>query len=84
MQWQWRNIVGAVLLGVFNFGNILFYVQAHRHLARDPALVFSAMNIGVIVLATLVGVAWLGERLGHVNRIGLALAVAAVLVLATA
>ena len=31
-----------------------------------------------------VGVAWLGERLGHVNRIGLALAVAAVLVLATA
>ena len=84
MQWQWRNIVGAVLLGAFNFGNILFYVQAHRQLSRDPALVFSAMNIGVIVLATLVGVAWLGERLGRVNRIGLALAVAAVLVLATA
>ena len=84
MQWQWRNLVGALLLGGFNFGNIVFYVQAHRHLARDPALVFSAMNIGVIVLATLVGVAWLGERLGKLNRVGLALAVAAVLVLATA
>ena len=83
-RWQWRNAGGALLLGVFNFGNILFYVQAHRHLAHDPALVFSAMNIGVIVLATLVGVWWLGERLGRLNRLGLALAVAAVLVLATA
>jgi drug/metabolite transporter (DMT)-like permease len=83
-RWRWRNVGGAVLLGVFNFGNILFYVQAHRHLAHDPALVFSAMNIGVIVLATLVGVWWLGERLGRLNRLGLALAVAAVLVLATA
>jgi drug/metabolite transporter (DMT)-like permease len=84
MRWRWRNIGGAVLLGVFNFGNILFYVQAHRHLAQDPALVFTAMNIGVIVLATLVGVWWLGERLGRLNRLGLALAVAAVLMLATA
>jgi drug/metabolite transporter (DMT)-like permease len=83
-QWHWRNAAGALLLGVFNFGNILFYVQAHRHLAQDPALVFSAMNIGVIVLAALVGVLWLGERLGRLNRAGLALAVAAVLVLATA
>jgi drug/metabolite transporter (DMT)-like permease len=84
VQWRWRNVGGAVLLGVFNFGNILFYVQAHRHLAHDPALVFSAMNIGVIALATLVGVWWLDERLGRLNRLGLALAVAAVLVLATA
>lgn len=83
-RWNWRNAGGAVLLGVFNFGNILFYVQAHRHLASDPALVFSAMNIGVIVLAALVGVCWLGERLGRLNRVGIALAIAAVLVLATA
>ena len=84
MRWYWRNVGGAVLLGAFNFGNILFYVQAHRHLAQDPALVFSAMNIGVIVLATLVGAGWLGERLRPLNRAGLALAVVAVLVLATA
>jgi drug/metabolite transporter (DMT)-like permease len=82
--WHWRTAAGAVLLGVFNFGNILFYVQAHRHLASDPALVFSAMNIGVIVLAALVGMWWFGERPGKLNRVGLALAVVAVLVLATA
>lgn len=83
-HWGWRNAGGALLLGVFNFGNILFYVQAHRHLASDPALVFSAMNIGVIVVAALVGVWAFRERLGRLNRIGLALAVVAVLVLASA
>lgn len=31
----------ALLLGVFNFGNILFYVQAQRHLAHGPALVLA-------------------------------------------
>ena len=83
-RWHWRNVAGAVLLGAFNFGNIVFYVQAHRHLAQDPALVFSAMNIGVIVLAALIGVWAFRERLGWHNRAGLALAVVAVLVLATA
>lgn len=83
-RWRWRHLGGAVLLGVLNFGNILFYIQAHRHLAHDPALVFSTMNIGVIVLATLVGVWWFRERLDWLNRFGLVLAVAAVLVLATA
>ncbi|HET7299738.1 MAG TPA: EamA/RhaT family transporter [Oleiagrimonas sp.] len=83
-RWRWRHAGGAVLLGAFNFANILFYIQAHRHLARDPALVFSTMNIGVIVLATLVGVWWFSERIGWLNRIGLVLAVVAVGVLATA
>ncbi len=83
-HWQWRHAGGAVLLGGLNFGNIVFYIQAHKHLSQDPALVFSAMNIGVIVLAALIGLWWFNERLGRLNRAGLVLAVAAVLVLATA
>ncbi|HEX7326553.1 MAG TPA: EamA/RhaT family transporter [Rhodanobacteraceae bacterium] len=83
-RFAWRNAGGAVALGLFNFGDILCYVQAQRQLPQQPALVFSLEDIGVIVLATLVGVGWFGERLGRLNRVGLALAVAAVLVLAAA
>lgn len=83
-HWRWRNAGGALALGAFNFGNILFYVEAHRHLAGDPALVFSAMNIGVIVLAALIGVWAFRERLSWLNRAGLLLAIIAVGVLATA
>jgi drug/metabolite transporter (DMT)-like permease len=80
----WRHLGAGVLLGVFNFGNILFYVRGHQALPDHPALVFSAMNIGVIVLATLVGVWLFRERLTAWNRVGLVLAAVAVLVLATA
>lgn len=83
-QWHWRHAGGALLIGGFNFGNIVFYIMAHRALAEDPALVFSAMNIGVIVLATLVGVGMFRERLSHLNSVGLLLAVAAIAVLASA
>lgn len=83
-QWRWRHAGGALLIGGFNFGNIVFYIMAHRALAEDPALVFSAMNIGVIVLATLVGVGLFRERLSRLNSLGLLLAVAAIAVLASA
>lgn len=83
-RWQWRDVPAALALGTFNFGNIVFYVEAHRHLAHDPALVFSTMNIGVIVLAAVVGLWMFGERLSRLNRGGLVLAVIAVLMLAGA
>lgn len=83
-SWRWRHLVGAVLLGVFNFGDIAAYVEAQRRLPHNPALVFSLEDIGVIVLAALVGVFWFGEYLERRNRVGIALAIAAVAVLATA
>jgi drug/metabolite transporter (DMT)-like permease len=80
----WRHLGGGVLLGLFNFGNILFYVEGHRALPRHPALVFSAMNIGVIALAAVVGVWLFRERLNAWNRAGLVLAAVAVLMIASA
>lgn len=80
----WRHLGGGVLLGLFNFGNILFYVEGHRALPRHPALVFSAMNIGVIALAAVVGVWLFRERLNAWNRVGLGLAAVAVLAIAAA
>ena len=81
-QWRPRHLLAGLLLGTLNFGNIVFYIQAHRMLPGSPALVFSAMNIGVIVLATAVGVLAFRERLGKINVAGLMLAVVAVVLLA--
>lgn len=80
--WRWRHAGTAIVLGTFNFGDILFYVQAQRHLPGNPALVFSVEDIGVIALATLVGAWGFRERLEHWNRAGVALAIVAVAVLA--
>lgn len=71
-----------MLLGVLNFGNILFYVRAHQTLPHSPATVFASMNIGVVALGALVGKLTFGERLGRRGWIGLLLAVPAIAAIA--
>lgn len=73
-----RNCVAGLLLGAINFANILFYVQAHRVLSTQPAVVFAMMNIGVVVLGTLVGVFAFREPLSRLNRAGIVLAILAI------
>jgi len=65
-------------LGLLNGGNILFYVHAHQALPESPATVFAGMNIGVVVLGAAVGIIVFGERTRLLNRIGLAIAVLAI------
>lgn len=77
-----RSLLGGLLLGALNFANIYFYVRAHQALPHSPATVFATMNIGVVALGTLVGVAFFGERTGAWNRVGLALAVLAIVLVA--
>jgi drug/metabolite transporter (DMT)-like permease len=77
-----HSIVWGILLGMFNFGNILFYMKAHRALSESPSVVFTGMNIGVILLGAVVGTIAFGERLSVMSRVGLVLAVISVLIIA--
>ncbi|MER1967690.1 EamA/RhaT family transporter [Castellaniella sp. GW247-6E4] len=79
--WNTRSLASGVLLGLLNFGNIYFYIRAHQTFPQNPTLVFAAMNIGVISLGTLVGAGIFRERLGRLNALGIALALAAVVLL---
>jgi drug/metabolite transporter (DMT)-like permease len=82
VRWHYTHLAAGVLLGLANFGNILSYVRAHQTLPGHPALVFSAMNMGVIALGTLVGTLVFREPLSRLNRVGLALALAAIVLMA--
>lgn len=73
----------GLLVGASNFANILFYIKAHRALPDNPAVVFATMNLGVVVLGTLVGVFAFREKLARLNVIGIALAIVAVTIIAT-
>ena len=79
-----RSALGGLLLGLANFGNILFYLRAHRALPQNPALVFASMNLGVVVLGALTGMLLFRERLGRINLAGLGLALLAIALLARA
>lgn len=75
------NILLGALVGIFNFGNILFYLKAHQAFAKNPSTVFAAMNIGVIILGSLVGVLVFKEKLNAKNYIGLLIALIAIVLI---
>ncbi|MBO7082067.1 MAG: EamA family transporter [Neisseriaceae bacterium] len=74
-----QDILLGSLLGSLNFGNIYFYLHAHRSFAHSPTIVFTAMNLGVIVLATIMGVLFFHEKINKINILGLILAIAAII-----
>lgn len=75
---QPKNVMFGLLVGAFNFGNILFYLKAHHAFSENPSTVFASMNMGVIVLGSLVGILAFKEKLSRINYIGIALALCAI------
>ncbi|WP_295673998.1 EamA/RhaT family transporter [uncultured Mucilaginibacter sp.] len=81
MKFSWPHILIGWVLGAANFGNILFYIKAHKALASQPSTVFSAMNIGVIVFGALIGLIIFKEKLSLLNKAGILIAIIAVVIL---
>jgi drug/metabolite transporter (DMT)-like permease len=74
-----KNTLFGGLVGLFNFGNILFYLKAHQSFSENPSTVFAGMNMGVIVLGSLVGVLFFKEKLSKINFSGILLALIAII-----
>lgn len=75
---QLINFGFGSIIGIFNFCNILFYLLAHKAFAENPSTVFAAMNMGVIVLGSLVGIIAFKERVAKLNYLGLIMALVAI------
>ncbi len=81
VRWQGKALAAGLLLGALNMGNIYAYVRAHQVLSESPSIVFTGMNVGVITVATLIGVGVFKEQLNRVNMLGIILAICCVAVL---
>ena len=78
---QLVNFFCGCILGIFNFGNILFYLNAHREMSENPSTVFAAMNMGVIIAGSLIGIFVFREKLSKWNYIGLGLALVSIILI---
>ncbi|TPG38422.1 EamA family transporter [Flavobacterium pectinovorum] len=76
-----KNILFGGLVGIFNFGNILFYLKAHKAFAENPSTVFAGMNMGVIILGSLVGLLFFKEKLSKINFLGIFLALISIILI---
>lgn len=75
------DFIFGIVLGIFNFGNIYFYLKAHKALTDNPSTVFAAMNFGVISLGTFIGIIAFNEKLSKLNYFGIACALLAVIII---
>lgn len=73
------SLAFGVLVGIFNFGNILFYLLAHQAFSENPSTVFAIMNIGVIVVGSFAGILLFKERMTKLNYAGLMMAISAII-----
>lgn len=78
---EFKNLFLGFFVGCFNFGNILFYLKAHQAFSASPSTVFAGMNMGVILLGSIVGVLLFKEKLSKLNYIGLVLALFSILLI---
>ena len=77
-KWSAAGILGGLVLGGLNFANIWSYVRAHQVMSENPTIVFAGMNIGVIVLGTLVGALAFREKISTVNMAGIVVAICSI------
>lgn len=78
---KYQSILFGALVGLFNFGNILFYLKAHQSFAENPSTVFAGMNMGVIIIGSLTGIFVFKEKLSKMNFTGLFLALIAIVLI---
>jgi drug/metabolite transporter (DMT)-like permease len=76
-----KNILWGIALGVPNFGCLYYMSDAIKNSQLQPSEVFPLVSMGVIVLSSLIGLAFYKEKLTKGNWMGIGFAVLAIAVI---
>ena len=68
---HWRQVIGGFLLGIPNYGSLLFLMKALDHFHDGSSIVFPVVNIATVAGSTLLSVIIFREHLNRANRLGL-------------
>ena len=78
-DWNWKMILGGVVLGIPNYFSIYFLLKGLESLHADfgisSSMVFLTNNLSVVLLSVLIGVLLFKEPLSKMNYLGLILAI---------
>jgi drug/metabolite transporter (DMT)-like permease len=75
-----RNVLGGIALGVPNYFSIYFLIMAIRD-EMDDSVTYAVNNVGIVLLAFLLGILLFSEAVTKTKVAGVALAVLAILML---
>lgn len=77
-QIELKNVVGGAVLGSINFFSLYYLVKSLTYFDNDGAIVYPVLNVGIILVSSFMSVIIFREKLLAVNKLGLLLAVLAV------
>ncbi|MBK7936044.1 MAG: DMT family transporter [Lewinellaceae bacterium] len=77
LLFSWRNVAGGILLGIPNYGSMLFLLMALGN-GLEGSFVFPVVNVGIILVTTIGAVGLFHEHLSKVNWLGIVLALTAI------
>lgn len=78
-----RSIVGGVFLGIPNYFSIHFLLIALNLPHLESTVVFPLNNTGIVVLSTILAIILFSEKLSKLNWVGIVLAIASIILIAT-
>jgi len=81
---QPKALVGGIVLGTMNYASLYFLVATLSRSGLASSSVFPLLNIGVILISTVLGIILFGDRLHRVQAIGIAMAVIAMVLILSA
>jgi len=77
-----KNILGGIALGIPNYASIYFLVQALRSGIFESSGIFTINNVAIVAVSTVVGILLFKEKLILKNWIGIILAIVSILFVA--
>jgi len=75
---QWKNILGGILLGVPNYYSMEFLLKAFK-MDIESSTLFTINNVGIVILTTFFALLFFKEKLIKKNLIGIAIAIISIL-----
>ena len=79
-----KNVIAGFLLGVPNYFSIVFLIKALQTEGFESSTLFTINNVGIVIVSTLVGILIFKEQFSLKNKIGVALAILGIVIVALA
>lgn len=83
-QFQWKNVLGGLFLGIPNYFSVYFLLKALKSNVLESSGIFTVNNVGIVMLSTVAGIVLFHEKLLRKNWIGIGLAIASIALVAIA
>lgn len=74
LQFAWKNVTAGIILGIPNYGSMLFILLALDS-GLEGSFVFPVANVSIIVVTTIGAVTLFREKLSRLNWLGIGLAI---------